>query len=35
MAKTNTAELGFEKQKWKAADLLRATWMHQNINQSF
>ena len=23
MAKTNTAELGFEKQIWKAADLLR------------
>ena len=35
MAKTNTAELGFEKQYGKQLIYYVATWMHQNINQSF
>ena len=31
MAGKNTADIGFEKQIWDAACVLRATWMRQNI----
>ncbi len=35
MAKTNTAELDLKNKYGKQLIYYVATWMHQNINQSF